>query len=74
MDRIQKVFRLSWGKKAEPFKRFARSVGPYLLLELLLPGGTLAAAALWFFRREGCPRKCPSAQTGGTALRVESSI
>lgn len=25
----------------------ARSVGPYLLVEILLPGGTLIALALW---------------------------
>ena len=25
-----------------------RSLGPYVLIELLLPGGTLVALALWF--------------------------
>ena len=25
-----------------------RSLGPYMLIELLLPGGTLVALALWF--------------------------
>jgi len=28
----------------------ARSLSPYLLIEVLLPGGTLIALALWFFR------------------------
>jgi len=74
VDRIQTLLGLSSGEKAESFKRFARSVGPYLLLELLLPGGTVAAAALWFLRRKGCRRKWPSARTSGTALRVESTI
>jgi hypothetical protein len=29
----------------------ARSVGPYLLVEALLPGGTLIAILLWLFQR-----------------------
>jgi hypothetical protein len=29
----------------------ARSFSPYLLVELLLPGGTLIALFLWLFRR-----------------------
>lgn len=28
-----------------------RSVGPYVAIELLLPGGTLIALLLWFTRR-----------------------
>jgi hypothetical protein len=28
-----------------------KKVGPYLAVELLLPGGTLLAIALYFFRR-----------------------
>jgi hypothetical protein len=31
--------------------RLARSAGPYLLLELILPGGTLFALALYLHRR-----------------------
>ena len=31
--------------------RLARSAGPYLLLEMLLPGGTLFALALYLHRR-----------------------
>jgi hypothetical protein len=34
-------------------KRFlqgARNLGPYLLVELLLPGGTVIALLLWIFR------------------------
>ena len=30
-----------------------RSVGPYLLIELVLPGGTLFALALWLSQRFG---------------------
>jgi hypothetical protein len=29
--------------------RFVRGAGPYLLLEVLLPGGTLLALLLWWF-------------------------
>jgi hypothetical protein len=28
----------------------ARSLGPYLLIELLVPGGSLVALALWWYR------------------------
>ena len=28
----------------------ARALGPYLLVELLLPGGTLVALLLWLYR------------------------
>jgi hypothetical protein len=28
-----------------------RSLGPYILIELLLPGGTLIALCLWFTQR-----------------------
>ena len=28
----------------------ARAASPYLLIELLLPGGTLIALALWLYR------------------------
>ena len=34
--------------------RLVRSFGPYFLIELILPGGTLLAAALYLFRRLGC--------------------
>jgi hypothetical protein len=36
-------------------KRFlagARSASPYLLVELLLPGGTLIALLMWLFRKK----------------------
>jgi hypothetical protein len=29
----------------------ARTASPYLLIELILPGGTLIALALWLYRR-----------------------
>ena len=33
-------------------RQIAARVGPYLLLELFMPGGTLLAAALYLFRRK----------------------
>jgi hypothetical protein len=32
-------------------RRFAEALGPYLLLELLLPGGTVLAALLFMYQR-----------------------
>jgi hypothetical protein len=32
-------------------RRFGQSVGPYLMLEILLPGGTLLALLLFLYRR-----------------------
>ena len=32
----------------------ARTASPYLLLELLLPGGTLIALGLWLYRHRTC--------------------
>jgi hypothetical protein len=34
----------------KPIIEAARSASPYLLTELLLPGGTLIAIALWLYR------------------------
>jgi hypothetical protein len=31
----------------------ARALSPYLLVEVLLPGGTVIALGLWLFRRFG---------------------
>jgi len=37
--------------KFTDLKTFFRNVGPYLLLELILPGGTLFALLLYLYRR-----------------------
>jgi hypothetical protein len=34
----------------KPLLEAARTASPYLLAELLLPGGTLIAMALWLYR------------------------
>ena len=35
----------------EIVRRLARDMGPYLLVEILLPGGSLLALALFLYRR-----------------------
>ena len=37
------------------FAKLLRSTGPYLLLELLLPGGTLVALLLFYYERRNGP-------------------
>ncbi|HTS20948.1 MAG TPA: hypothetical protein VMN79_03970 [Casimicrobiaceae bacterium] len=32
-----------------------KEIGPYFALELVLPGGTLIALALWLYRRRAAP-------------------
>ena len=44
------------------FAKLLRSTGPYLLLELLLPGGTLLALLLFYYERRngsGAARQLP---------------
>lgn len=36
----------------ETVRGLARKLGPYLLIEVLLPGGTLLALALFLYRRQ----------------------
>jgi len=36
----------------EMLRRFGKKLGPYLMLELLLPGGTLFALLLFLYQRE----------------------
>ncbi|MGC1819125.1 MAG: hypothetical protein WA900_15895, partial [Casimicrobiaceae bacterium] len=36
----------------DTMKASSRKLGPYVLLELLLPGGTLFALALFLYRRQ----------------------
>ena len=38
------------------FGNLAQKAGPYLLLEILLPGGTLFALLLFLYRRDRLPR------------------
>ncbi len=39
------------GFRMKPIWQGVRAAGPYLLLELLMPGGTLLAIALWLVQK-----------------------
>ena len=45
----------------EALRTWARKLGPYVLLELLLPGGTLFALALFLYRRSQVLRSAAEA-------------
>lgn len=47
-------------------QRWMRSLGPYVAIELLLPGGTIIALALWTYRRLRAGRGTPV--TSATAV------
>jgi hypothetical protein len=48
-------------------RRFVETLGPYLLLELLLPGGTLLAVTVFLYRRR-------KSYGGGEALRTATGF
>ena len=52
----------------ETLRRFGQRLGPYLMLEILLPGGTLFALMLFLYqrRKHGSARAC-RARAGGDA-------
>ena len=43
-------------KAVEQLFRQARSLGPYLAIELILPGGSIVALLLWSFRNRPAAR------------------
>jgi hypothetical protein len=43
-------------KAVEQIFRQARSLGPYLAIELILPGGSIVALLLWSFRNRPATR------------------
>jgi hypothetical protein len=49
----------------------ARTAAPYLLVEILLPGGTLIALALWLLSRDG---KATTSQALLWMRRITGSI
>lgn len=42
-----------------------RAVGPYVLMEILLPGGTLIAITVWLYRRYGSQVRSAGFAGGG---------
>ena len=49
-----------------------RAVGPYVLIELLLPGGTLFAFLLWLSQR--CKRGALERRDSASSPRIEKAI
>jgi hypothetical protein len=48
--------RTTWTQRLETLGWLFRRAGPYVALELLLPGGTLFALALFLYQRRGDER------------------
>jgi hypothetical protein len=48
-------FRTPWRREMKAIVAGARNVAPYLLIELLMPGGTLLALLLWLRERRRKP-------------------
>jgi len=42
---------------SETARRWGQAFGPYLMLEILLPGGTLVALLLFLYRRQSPARQ-----------------
>ena len=55
MNCIRTLAGFSSEKDTTSCRQLARDAVPYLLIELILPGGTLVAAVLWLLRRKGMP-------------------
>ena len=53
---------MSYAKTVALLKRFAAAAGPYAFIELVLPGGTLIAGALWILQRKICGNQEPAAK------------
>jgi hypothetical protein len=59
--------------RLKPLARTLRTLGPYLLIELLLPGGTVIALSLWWFRRAGASVPAPQASADAQAADFQST-
>lgn len=57
---------LPWAAGVERLRRLFLRAGPYLAVEVLLPGGTLIALTLYLYRRRFAPEM---SKTGG-AVRL----
>jgi hypothetical protein len=54
----------------EILHRAGRQLGPYLLLEILMPGGTLLALLLFLYRRNRLSAGTDAPRTASTLSRV----
>ena len=55
-------------------RRFGQNAGPYLMLEILLPGGTLLALLLFLYRHSKLDTRMDVPRTAVTLSRVLGSI
>jgi hypothetical protein len=55
-------------------RRFWQNAGPYLMLEIVLPGGTLLALLLFLYRHSKLDRRIDAPRTAVTLRRVLGSI
>ena len=55
-------------------RRFGQNAGPYLLLEILLPGGTLLALLVFLYRRGKLNTRIDARRAAVTLTRVLGSI
>ena len=51
----------------EWFRRYGQNIGPYLMLEILMPGGTLLALLLFLYQRR-------QADIGGVVQRIVLAV
>jgi hypothetical protein len=58
----------------EILQRAGRKLGPYLLLEILMPGGTFLALLLFLYRRNRLPAGTNEPQTASTLPLVLGRI
>ena len=56
--------------RAASVVRSLRSLGPYLAIEVLLPGGSIIALALWTYRRPRAARRDTDAASVAAAPRA----
>ena len=54
--------------------RMLRELGPYVLVDLLLPGGTLLALVLWLSSGTGRGQLAEAHQPGASAVAIERVI
>ena len=55
-------------------RRIGQKAGPYIVLEMLLPGGTLFALLLFLYRRRPCGIGWGAQRAAGAALRTLAGV
>ena len=58
----------------ETLRRYGQRLGPYLMLEILLPGGSLFALMLFLYQRRKLGTGCPGSRLALTLPRMLTSL